>query len=190
MKTHRTWLSSPLLILFLGSSVLSGSQDRKPSDQAIPQASSRTDSKTGAERFSLASIDWFQGHWVGEAGGSKIEQVCNKPENGLMTCMFRASENQKTEMLEFVVLAEKDGGVEERIRQFSSDLAEPSNAGVLVLKLVSASPTEIVFENQKIDAVAKRVTVRHTTNDAMDVAIEIVQAGKTGYIRAHWTRSP
>jgi uncharacterized protein DUF6265 len=140
-------------------------------------------------KASLTDFEWLSGHWVGGVEEISIEEFCSKPDRGLMMCMFRSMDTQKTLALEIITLQNKPDGVEERIRFLSPDLAEGESAKTVVLKVTHMTPNESVFENPE-GSYPKRVTLTRNGPDEMTSRIELIdEGGKPALIEAHWKRS-
>jgi len=136
-----------------------------------------------------------------------------EPSHHAMTCVVRVMDAENTLVLEFITLreipmttggaaaqkggddADNAGGasavttVEERVRFFSSDLAESQGDNGITLRLASVSATEIVLNNAKESGVVKQVKLIRNGNDEFTSHIDLVGPdGKPGAIEAKWKR--
>ena len=82
-----------------------------------------------------------------------------------MVGVFRAVGNNKTLVVELFSLVETPAGIEYRSRHFTPSLAPWESSGPTVLKITSADPARIVFENPS-DGKPKRVIFTRTGPDA------------------------
>ena len=140
--------------------------------------------------FTIADVAFFSGRWTGTAGTESTEEICTEPARGEISCMFRARDGQKIDGLEFIIFRETSGGIEERTRFFSGDLAEKPGDDGVTLRLANATASKIVLENAKPDGFVKRITVTRRGNDEFSTNIEIVDAsGKSGAIDSEWKRA-
>lgn len=139
--------------------------------------------------FTIGDVAFFSGRWTGTAGTEALDEICTEPARGEISCMFRAMDGQKIDGLEFIVFREASGGIEERMRFFSSDLGQKPGYEEVTLRLASVTASKIVLENAKQNGFVKRITVTRRGNDQFSTHIEIVDAsGKSGAIDSEWKR--
>src|SRR5579864_4077131 len=138
----------------------------------------------------IADVAWLAGRWTGMAGSESTDETCTPPARGVMTCMFRSMDAERVTGLEFITLRETPSGIEERVRFFSSDLAEGQGENGITMRLASVSGSQIVFDNAKESGVVKHETISRQGEDSFKVHIEVVDAsGKSGFIDAQWKRA-
>lgn len=147
------------------------------------------DSAPDSSRATISDVAFFSGRWTGTAGAETVEEICTEPARGEMSCMFRSMDGKKVDGLEFIVFRESAGGVEERVRFFSSELGETPGDDGITMRLASVSASNLVLENANRDGVVKRITVTRRGKDQFSTHIEVVGAdGKAGAIDAEWKR--
>ena len=88
----------------------------------------------------VEALDWMSGAWVSEAEGRWTEEHWTSPRGGLMLGVNRSGKADKAGAFEFLRISPgKEGGV--------SYYAAPGGQPPVEFKLVSASASEVLFEN-------------------------------------------
>lgn len=137
-----------------------------------------------------ANLAWLDGRWQGNWGPRVAEQTWMGPKGGAMVGMFRAVENSKTLVIELFSLLETPDGIEYRFRHFTPALAPWESSGPTVLKVTSADPARIVFENPS-DGKPKRVIFTRTGPDTYISRSEITpDEGETQVTEITYHRQP
>ena len=118
-----------LLILLLPTALLG--QEGKPP----PPAGSRP---------AIAQLAWLAGHWRMEKGGRVVDEQWMAPAGGVMLGMARTVAKGKVLSYEFTQFREGPGGE-------LYFIAQPSGQKEAAFKLLSLTPTEVVFQNKEHD---------------------------------------
>lgn len=148
----------------------SSTQAQAPTQQPSP---GDTQSANRATKTAWATLAWLDGRWQGNWGPRIAEQIWTAPKAGVMVGVFREIENDKTLVIELFSLLDTPNGIECRFRHFTPSLEPWETSDPTVLKLASADPTRIVFENPT-DGKPKRVIFTRTGPDTYVARSEIV----------------
>lgn len=184
-------MKSKFMLGGLGVAILCGaglsSGMAKPTTKQAQQDGAAT---ARAMVATIADVSWLTGRWTGVVGTGTTEEICSAPADGAMMCMFRAMNDGKTQGMEFITLREASPGIEERARFFSPDLTEDPGDNGVALKMVSLSPTQIVFDNARENGPVKHITITRSGEDAFATHIELVgSTGKSSFIDSEWKRA-
>jgi uncharacterized protein DUF6265 len=127
---------------------------------------------------SLTEFSWLEGKWLGNWGPRVAEQVWMEPRAGEMTGLFRVTENDKTLVLELYSLLETSGGIEMRLRHFTSTLVPWEQSPISVLRLASVYSLEkaAAFENTGAGQ-PSRLTLIRVDADTYLLRTEIAAGG-------------
>jgi hypothetical protein len=160
------------LLLMVLPPQLAGQQPTGAGTQTGPAAASDPRPAPSA-KTTLADFAWLAGRWQGAWGPRIAQQVWIAPSAGTMLGTFQLTENDKTLVIELFSLVEKPEGIELRLRHFTPSLVAWETSGPTVLKLASADPKTVVFENQS-DGEPKRAMIRRVDADTYVSRSEIV----------------
>ncbi len=69
----------------------------------------------------LDEVHWLVGNWVGDAFGSKFEEVWNAPSAGSMVGLFKLYDTKGVKFYEILTLVEAGGSLEMRVKHFSEE---------------------------------------------------------------------
>lgn len=70
----------------------------------------------------IAEMEWFAGHWTGEAFGGVSEEIWSPPKDGAMMGMFRLVKGGKPMFYEFMAFVEENGSLMLRLKHFNANL--------------------------------------------------------------------
>lgn len=70
----------------------------------------------------IAEMEWFAGHWTGDAMGGISEEIWSPPKNGVMMGMYRLVANGKPVIYEFMTIVEENGSLVLRLKHFSGNM--------------------------------------------------------------------
>jgi hypothetical protein len=124
-------------------------------------------------RATLADFAWLEGRWEGVWGPRIAHQVWTPSRAGVMLGTFQLIENNKTLVIELFSLADGPDGIELRLRHFTPTLLAWEKTGPTILKLASADPKTIVFENP-VDGEPKRAVIQRIDADTYVSRSEIL----------------
>jgi hypothetical protein len=166
-----------LLTLAVGPRAsVSEQQDR--ADSAQPESpTARHPDAAAAPGYSLADLSWIVGHWRGQVAESVLEEFWSAPAGGAMMGMFRWVRGDKIDVYEFLTLVEENGGVTLRFKHFDAGLVSwEEKDKFLQYRVVSASPSEIVFEDPE-RTFPRRITYRLVGDNE---AVHILEGERNG----------
>jgi hypothetical protein len=124
----------------------------------------------------IDSVAWLAGRWQSAAGERVTsEEHWSAPAGGAMVGMFRLLNGGRPGIYELLLLEEEADGVWMRLRHFRPQMVAQEE-GPLLLKLASAAPDKLVFENPK-DNQPKRITYA-LTGDELTATIETERDGR------------
>jgi len=163
-----------VVLLSVASGVLAQDQPAKKSKAgaSVESAFPAAQSANPPANATLANLAWLEGRWQGTWGPRIIDQTWMAPKAGTMIGVFREVGNDNTLVVELFSLVETSAGIEYRSRHFTPSLAPWETSAPSVLKLTSADPARIVFENA-LDGKPKRVVFTRTGPDTYTSTSEI-----------------
>ena len=138
----------------------------------------------------LDDLAWMTGHWQGTIGAGRTEQICSRPAEGEMMCVFRALDSSKVEMLELITLQQVGDEVELRVRHFGLDLQDDAaESKPIVLWLAKNTSQETDFVGTKT-SIVKHSRLLRQGRHGMEGRVEFVDKnGKSGVIQVQWKRT-
>jgi hypothetical protein len=123
-------------------------------------------------RRSIDDLEWMAGFWHGDALGGYSEEVWTGPIGGTMTGVFRLVVEEKTRVLEFLVIEETEAGIIYRFKHYNSAMV-PWEEDPLVFHLVSLEGSRAVFEAPKKVTDTPRRLIYHLRDDGkLSVRVE------------------
>jgi len=114
--------------------------------------------------WSIGDLKWMAGFWHGDALGGYCEEVWTEPVGGTMIAVFRMVVEDKTRVLEFLVIEQTEAGIIFRLKHYNSAM-EPWEEDPFVFHLVSLEGSRAVFEAPKKVADSPRRMVYHLRDD-------------------------
>lgn len=138
----------------------------------------------------LADVAWIAGHWVGETGGDRSEEVWSAPAGDSMMGMWRWVSGGKAKVFELITLVEDASGVTYRLRHFYPDgVAWEDKDRPLTLPLVRRTDDEAVFEGTTPEGLL-RLTYRKRGPDGLAVTLDKGKGGKEFVFKREGTGRP
>jgi len=122
----------------------------------------------------IADAGFIAGHWVGDEGGTRSEEVWTAPAGDGMIGMWRAVAGGKLRVLEFLTLAEEGGTLVLRFRHFDPRLVgREERDRPLVLPLVRRADGVLRFEGPRVDGGVGPVVLTYAARPAgLEVTLE------------------
>ena len=139
---------------------------------------------------SLRDFAWLEGKWTGKLGNTAFlaEQEWWPAKAGVMMGMFRLTDGEKLLVLELFTLRETAEGLELRLRHFDGALTPMEKEDALVLRLISLTENEALFENP-VHSRPKTSRITRTGPKSFVGRSEIIGGdGKVSVIEATWQR--
>lgn len=153
--------------LLLGLTLLAGTAQAAEPASPAPVAS-----------VAVADLAWMAGTWVGEIGGSFVEEQWSAPAGGVMMGMYREVVDGKIGMYEFLALESGPEGPILWLRHFNPGLVGwEDKEGANAFHLVAAKPGEATFDNRDPQKPA-RLIYRREGEDRLVAILEKVKDGK------------
>ena len=128
----------------------------------------------------VADLAWMTGHYKGATGNGTIEENWAKPDGGSIASLVRATDGEKTTMIELIVVEEEEGSLVLRLQQWDPGFA-PRSEGPQVMKLIESAENKVVFEDVSGGGLKKlgysregdQFTISITTAQGADFAIPL-----------------
>jgi hypothetical protein len=153
-------------------------------------AAASPDSPESAPAPNLSDFAWLEGRWRGDWGPRVAEQIWTAPKAGSMVGDFRLIENDKVLVIEFFTLLEKPGGINFYFRHFTPELVPWEKSDATLLKLSTAEPKKIDFENPA-NGKPKRVVFTKIDADTYTWRSEIIpETGDPQIVEITYHRQP
>lgn len=131
------------------------------------------------EPHTLADVAFLEGEWRG--GDDFIfEEIWTGADGGVMTGMLRGVQYGELRVLEYIIIAENDAGVEMRFKHFNKDFSTWEENGPVILPLVDASQNDATFAADPTSETVKSIRYRKLSADALQVDIVVVEDGEEG----------
>ena len=125
----------------------------------------------------LESASWLAGRWQSAAGEQvACEEHWSTAAGGAMVGMFRLVNSGRPVVYELLLIEQETDGVWMRLRHFRPQMVALEQKPIKI-KLVSASPEKLVFENPSGNQ-PKRVTYA-LADDVLTVTVETERGGKS-----------
>jgi Domain of unknown function (DUF6265) len=138
----------------------------------------------------LAEFSWLEGRWRGDWGPRIAEQVWMAPKAAMMLGDFRLIENDRVLVVELFTLVEKLGGINFYFRHFTPELVPWEKSDATLLKLSTAEPKKIDFENSA-NGKPKRVIFTKIDADTYTWRSEIIpETGDPQIVEITYHRQP
>lgn len=164
----------------------SASPESDSANKAPGQASATSNSLTAQ----LSELSWLEGRWRGEWGPRVAEQVWLSPKAGAMEGVFRLLEVDKTLVIEFFTLVQKQQGIAFYFRHFTPTLVPWEKSDAAVLNLVSFEDNKFIFENP-VNGMPKSATLTRIGPDEYVSRSELVpETGEPQIIEITYKRQP
>ena len=122
------------------------------------------------EDAKIEDLSWLTGQYAGQLGPMVLEESWNEPKAGSIQALVRLTNGEKTEMVEIVVIDERDGAFELRIQQWDAGL-KARTAGPQTMKQVNVGEREITFEAVDEGPLAK-LTYKKSNDDELQIIVE------------------
>jgi hypothetical protein len=129
-----------------------------------------------APAHTLADIAWMTGHWSGGREGELCEEVWTAAHAGSMTGLFRWFRGDRLIVHELLLLEEREGRVEMRLRHFGASMRAFEEAP-LVFHLTSLDEHRAVFSQREPEAGTTLTYERPTDEGVMRFTFEQAQEG-------------
>ena len=94
----------------------------------------------------VSDLAWMSGHYEGSTGNGTLEENWAKPDGGSIASLVRATDCEKTTMIELIVVEEEEGSLVLRLQQWNPGFA-PRSEAPQVMKLIELSDHKVVFED-------------------------------------------
>lgn len=104
------------MILVLMLSILSFAQEK------LTENTLKLSSGEKSPPATIAEMEWFAGHWTGEAFGGIADEIWSPPRSGAMMGMFRLVQKDKTVFYELMSIVDHEGSLLMRLKHFNSNL--------------------------------------------------------------------
>ncbi|MEO1252187.1 MAG: DUF6265 family protein [Pseudomonadota bacterium] len=129
----------------------------------------------------IDDLSFLKGAWKGGDGDFVFEEIWSAPEGGVMTGMARGVGDGTLRVLEYIVVAEENGGLVMRFKHFNADYSTwEDGAAPLELTLTALDGTDATFT---ADPPSHTVTsIRYWMPEAatLRVDVEQIENGETG----------
>ncbi|MFZ0786516.1 MAG: DUF6265 family protein [Candidatus Acidiferrales bacterium] len=145
--------------------------DARKSANATPTSTSPP--AAAQAKPTLADFAWLAGRWQGAWGPRVAQQVWMPPKGGVMLGTFQTVDNGATLVIELFSIIERPDGISLYFRHFTPTLEPWETSKPTLLKLASATPKSIEFDNP-IDGQPKREIIRKIDADTYVSRAEIV----------------
>ena len=129
---------------------------------------------------SLTDLDWMVGRWEGKAPGGDVEEHWTRAAGGSMVGVFRLVKGGKTQVLEFLIIGEEDGGIVYRFKHFSSKMIAWEDKP-LFYRLTELTGEKALFESQEIIP-GKPSRLIYTRAGTDSLVIEVGDKEKGGFL--------
>ncbi len=94
----------------------------------------------------VSDLAWMSGHYEGSTDNGTLEENWAKPVGGSIASLVRATDGEKTTMIELIVVEEEEGSLVLRLQQWDPGFA-PRTESPQVMKLIEISDHKVVFED-------------------------------------------
>jgi hypothetical protein len=121
---------------------------------------------------SLNDLAWLQGQWTGSWGPRVATQTWSAPRAGTILGTLQIVEDDKTLVVEFVMISQTDTGLDYRLLHFTPSLAPWEKSGPAVLSLIASDIKRVVFQNES-DGEPQQVALTHIDPDTYSNRWEI-----------------
>lgn len=137
----------------------------------------------------IAQLDWMVGDWKGELFGGHSEESWLPPRGGTMVGVFRLSRDDRTSVIELLVIEEQEHGVFLRFKHFSPSYRAWEDAP-LIFRLETADSRRAVFESPDPQQKPRRMTYSRD-GDTLTCLVEGPEdEGDEGSFEAVFTLQP
>ena len=112
-----------------------------PEDQESPKAT-------------LEAVEWFAGHWRGNAFGGVVEEIWAPPFAGSMMGAFKLVVDDAVKFYEIETIAEENGSLIFRLKHFNPDLKGWEEKDETVdFRLVKVTESKVYFDGLTLERI-------------------------------------
>lgn len=127
----------------------------------------------------LQEIAFLEGAWRG-GDDFVFEEIWSEPGGGVMTGMARGFEKDELRVLEYIIIAETDDGLEMRFKHFYADYSTWEENGPIVLELTNVKPNDVTFTANPPSENVKSIRYWKPTADTLQADIVLIEDGEEG----------
>ncbi len=123
----------------------------------------------------INGVSWLQGTWTSQQSEGQIEERWSSPLAGTLMATVRMTTSNTLNMVEMIIIEERDNSLELRFQQFSPAL-EP-RSGVEYLQLVSSGERTVAFAAPDQSKKEGLLGITYTRSDDDILTIDVRLAG-------------
>ena len=140
------------------------------------------DQQTDVQPAVLTDMAFLAGHWRGEEG-LVFEEIWSAPEGGVMTGMARGVADGQLRVLEYIVVAEEEGGLVMRFKHFNADYSTWEEDGAVIeLWLTEKDENDVTFSADPPSQTVKSVRYWKPAEDRLQADVVLVhENGEDGF---------
>lgn len=137
--------------------------------------------------FKIEDAALLTGTWTGKAFGASVEEIWSQPKGKTITGMFRIYNENKTSMLEYLIITETTEGVMMRFKHYNSSyVAKEDNP--LEFDLVEATDARLVFDSG-VQNNPRKIIYDFSGKNDVTVTVEGEKEGKPDSFSIEMTRT-